>query len=286
MIKHACILLLLLGIGCCRPTPLAKKGVDPSGESTKVRWALLTLQQKRQILHQDDTDGKGLFDRVLREEAGWARLAEQAGVGDAPEFRARLEEARHRLLFEEFLRRKIARDLLTEAEVRLYYEKHQMDFFVPEEVGAAHILVTPKREEIPPNAAGDDAAGDAAAREKIERLRARITGGEDFAQTARQWSEDRTAPEGGRLGWFKRGTMDKAFEEAAFGTPPGAVSPVVRTPFGYHLIHISARRGGYTLPLEEVRREIEDRLGLAKQAEVEALKQRLYSEMKEVCLAR
>jgi len=82
------------------------------------------------------------------------------------------------------------------------------------------------------------------ARSTAELLRQRILNGEDFAQLAKQYSDDlSSASRGGDLGWVKRGTFVPEFEAAAFNLQPGELSPVVETEFGYHIIQLLQRRG-------------------------------------------
>ena len=65
----------------------------------------------------------------------------------------------------------------------------------------------------------------------------RIKAGEDFAALAKANSQDPgSAENGGDLGWFPRGVMVPEFEEAAFALEPGAVSEVIATDYGYHII--------------------------------------------------
>jgi parvulin-like peptidyl-prolyl isomerase len=76
-----------------------------------------------------------------------------------------------------------------------------------------------------------------------ESVRQRAAAGEDFAALARQYSEDPgSAQRGGDLGYFSRGRMVAPFEEAAFKLKEGEVSPVVESPFGYHVIQALDRR--------------------------------------------
>ncbi|RMG29831.1 MAG: molecular chaperone SurA [Gammaproteobacteria bacterium] len=81
------------------------------------------------------------------------------------------------------------------------------------------------------------------ARRRAEQLRKRILNGEDFADLARAHSEDTlSAANGGDLGWVNPGQMVPAFEEAMNRLAPGQVSPVVHTPYGYHIIQVLGRR--------------------------------------------
>lgn len=83
------------------------------------------------------------------------------------------------------------------------------------------------------------------ARVRAEALLERITGGEDFAELAREFSNDPgTAALGGDLGWFRRGRMVREFEEAAFSLLDGQVSDVVQTDFGFHIIRVERMRPG------------------------------------------
>ncbi|MFN3337778.1 MAG: peptidylprolyl isomerase, partial [Thermomicrobium sp.] len=80
------------------------------------------------------------------------------------------------------------------------------------------------------------------ARAEAQKLLQRARAGEDFAQLARQYSQDRgTAERGGDLGWFPRGRMVKPFEEAAFAAQPGSIVGPVESPFGFHLIAVHGR---------------------------------------------
>jgi peptidylprolyl isomerase/peptidyl-prolyl cis-trans isomerase D len=82
---------------------------------------------------------------------------------------------------------------------------------------------------------------DPAKRERLEAVKAQIQTLDDFADQARQISEDGTAARGGDLGWFGDGRMVEAFEDAAFNGPTGEVIGPIKSEFGYHLIWVEAR---------------------------------------------
>jgi parvulin-like peptidyl-prolyl isomerase len=108
----------------------------------------------------------------------------------------------------------------------------------------------------------------AAARTKIEDLLAKAMAGADFAELAKQNSEDTGSKEnGGLYEDFPRGRMVKPFEDAAFTVPVGEISGVVETQFGYHILKIIDRKKE-TRTFEEVRPELEQRLKQQKQGTV------------------
>jgi peptidyl-prolyl cis-trans isomerase SurA len=84
---------------------------------------------------------------------------------------------------------------------------------------------------------------DGQARELIEKLRARALAGEDFAELAREYSEDiGSAQEGGELGWTNPGQMVPKFEAAMADTAIDTISDPVRTQFGWHIVKVEGRR--------------------------------------------
>ena len=134
----------------------------------------------------------------------------------------------------------------TEEELRQRYEAEKDRFRKPEQRQARHILIA-----LDPKA---DAQTEAQAKAKIEAIRKRLVGGEDFAEVAKEVSEDPgSAPQGGDLGWFGRGLMDPAFEQAAFQLKKGEISAPVRSPFGYHLIQVTGIQPETVQPFEEVK---------------------------------
>jgi peptidyl-prolyl cis-trans isomerase D len=140
--------------------------------------------------------------------------------------------------------------LATDAErVRVAYDERSEEYDRPEQVRARHILV-----RLPEDAEADAVA---TAQERMDAIEKRIRDGADLADVALEVSEDPGSKEqGGDLGFFPRGRMVPPFEEAAFSLEPGAISEVIRTTHGLHLIRVEERRAAMVVPFEEVRDEI------------------------------
>jgi parvulin-like peptidyl-prolyl isomerase len=143
---------------------------------------------------------------------------------------------------------------LDEADVRKYFEAHKAEF---EQVRARHILIRAQGSPSPVSPGQKDLS-DEEALAKAQDLRKRIQAGEDFAQLARQESDDAgSGANGGDLGSFHHGQMVPSFEEAAFALPVGDLSQPVKSPFGYHLIKVESKE---SKSFEDVRPELERRM--------------------------
>ena len=145
---------------------------------------------------------------------------------------------------------------VSEEDMRQYYTEHQ-DKFVsqPEERRVRHILIKVDKD-----------TSDAQALAKIEDLEKQLKAGASFAALAKKYSQDPgSAKQGGDLGFFARGVMDKAFEAAAFGLKKkGEISAPVRSQFGYHLLQLEDIRPGKEQTFEQAKAEIRHELQMQK----------------------
>lgn len=89
----------------------------------------------------------------------------------------------------------------------------------------------------------NDLVNDDDAKARLEQLKQRLEGGDDFAALARAHSDDAvSAAKGGDLGWINPGDLDPQFEEVMTGLAPGKISAPFRTQFGWHLVQVLERR--------------------------------------------
>lgn len=151
--------------------------------------------------------------------------AEARGLDTTAAFRRELDGYRQQL----------AQPYLTEKSVTDQLVKEAYDR-MKTEVSAAHILIL-----VGPEADPKDTLE---AFNKITKIRQRVTsGGEDFGKVAGAESQDPSAKQnGGSLGYFSAMQMVYPFENAAYRTKAGEVSPVLRTKFGYHILKVNNTR--------------------------------------------
>jgi parvulin-like peptidyl-prolyl isomerase len=132
-----------------------------------------------------------------------------------------------------------------EGEIAGYYDQHRDEFQAPESVALRQILV--------------------ATRTDAEDVRQRLLKHPDeFEALARSRSRGIEASQGGLMGRFSRGQLPSELEQPAFAVPAGAVSDIVQTALGYHIIRVEARTPSRQRPLEECRDEIRGLLSRRK----------------------
>jgi len=151
----------------------------------------------------------------------------------------------------------------TEKEVARYYREHPNEFQQAENVVVRHIflgtrgLTDPLRID--------------AKRQRAEQLRQELVENPDlkFAEAAKKHSESASASEGGRLGPFGRGQLplDPKFEEASFSQEVGAISEVLETDSGFHILKVEERNPPRMLQFNEVRNAIATYLSQMKKRE-------------------
>jgi len=139
---------------------------------------------------------------------------------------------------------------VTDDEVRQYYDTNISQYQTPGQVRASHILLRV-----------DDEDTEEEVVERAADLATQARGGADFAELAREHSDDEgTAENGGDLGLFGRGRMVPEFEAAAFEMNEGDISDPVKSAFGYHVIQVTEKQEEITQPFETVQTTIQNLL--------------------------
>lgn len=208
-------------------------------DDTKVKfeYAVISLDDIKKGIKPSDVELKAFYDKNKQQYAN--SIPEKI-------------KAKYILIDTSNLEQQVT---VTPDELQQYYRQHQDEFRIPETVTVRHILIkTPT-----PDANGkvDQKAVDAA-RAKAEDIAKQLKAGANFADLAKKYSEDAsTAKDGGLLPAITRGRTVPEFEQAAFNTPVGQTTGVIRTSYGFHIIHVEAKQEARLKPLEEVKPEIE-----------------------------
>ena len=139
---------------------------------------------------------------------------------------------------------------VTDAEIEEYYNVYRdRRFRDPEAVKLRQIF-----KQAPQGALSDDDR--AKVRQELEAVLQEARSGADFAQLARDHSQDSSATQGGDMGFVQRGQLAPVLETAVFALKEGEISDVVDTPYGFHLLKAEEIKKEKTKTLEEAREEI------------------------------
>ena len=150
-----------------------------------------------------------------------------------------------------------SRVVVGKRKIEKYYHDNQKKFWEPGKVRARHILILFEKD-------GSEITRKEKNKE-IKRILAELEEGKDFAEAAKEYSEDVSASMGGDVGFVVKGQMVPEFEKAVFRLKEGEISNVVETEYGYHIIKAEKIQKGRTLPFKEVEAEIKNTLVKRKQ---------------------
>ena len=153
---------------------------------------------------------------------------------------------------------------VTDQDLQAYYDQHREEYRVPEQVKVSHILI---KTPLPAPGAKEDEKAVADARAKAEGVLKELKAGGDFAKLAEKYSDDPgSAKSGGDLGWIGRGRTVPEFEKAAFSLGKGQTSDLVKSSYGFHIIHVEDKQEAHLKTLAEVKSEIEEKVKQQKTA--------------------
>jgi peptidyl-prolyl cis-trans isomerase SurA len=202
-------------------------------ESTGMRVDELQLDRAVQRIAQNNGLALAEFRRAL----------ERDGV-DFERFRA---ELRQQILLSRLREREVDdRVQVSETEIDAYLEEYKASLASAVEYDVAHILV-----RVPEQARPEQVEQ---ARARAARVREQARAGADFARLAASDSDAGDALQGGALGWRAPGRLPELFAEALRDMQPGAVSELLRSPAGFHLVKLLGRRGaGDAAPVTQTR---------------------------------
>lgn len=144
-------------------------------------------------------------------------------------------------------------------ELEDYYQRHRQDYHLPERAKIRRILLLRSEAE----------EGEQALRQQAGEFLEQVRAGRNFAELARQHSDDSTSrEEGGEVGWVRRGQTVPELEQVLFSLSPGDPAVLVETSYGFEIVQVLDYQPEHVRSLEEVRGEIEP---IVKQEKVRRL---------------
>jgi peptidyl-prolyl cis-trans isomerase C len=176
-----------------------------------------------------------LYDAIVEQLIQQSALQQAFGDEVPQRVALSLENERRQLLAGEEIE-KIMAGAASDADLKAAYDSAYGEGYEAREFNAAHILLETE--------------------EEAKAIKAELDGGADFAALAKEKSTGPSGPNGGDLGWFEKGMMVPAFEEAVLALEPSQVSDPVQTQFGWHVIVLNDSRVKAPPAFEDVREEL------------------------------
>ena len=231
-----------------RKVEVSNKDIDAAIEDL-LKQNRITLDELKMVLAKEGMTLTTYRER-LRESIGRMRLVSR--------------EIKSKIVIKEEDVRKVYRDRIEELTIPLEVQVQQIFFAVPREASRERVAAIEKE-----------------AGEVLEQAKS----GGDFAELAKKYSQAREGKAGGVLGFFKSKELMPELEEAAFPLKTGEISPLVRSPEGFHILRVMERKGGEPKPFAEAQIKIREEMMQAEsekklQEWIKALKEKSYIEIK------
>lgn len=193
-----------------------------------------------------------------------ASLQRQSGITDTDKFHDYVRqqsgmsfedfqaEAKNQAMTREVIGQEVGRKInVTDKEIEDYYNAHKADFIREEKVFLREILISTQNK--------DQAAIDAA-KKKADTIAGEAKKGERFADLATNNSDAATAKDGGALGGYKKGELNKDIEDAVWSLPKGGITDPIKIGTGYEIFKVEDHTKAGLAALGDVRSEIENQL--------------------------
>ncbi len=200
---------------------------------TLINNKIIELEAKKEDITVSDDAIQAEYDELVESYGGEDSLQETLDANGLTK-----ESVKDNIRMYQLTKDVIAASIdISDEELTQYFEENKDDYGQLEQVAASHIFLEDE--------------------ETAKEVEAKITAGEDFAELAKAYSVDTdTSEDGGDLGYISRGQMDEQFEEAAFALEKGAVSGVVQSAEGYHIIKVTEKVPAEEATFEDVKDEV------------------------------
>jgi peptidyl-prolyl cis-trans isomerase SurA len=185
------------------------------------------------------------------------KAAKEQGIS-YEDFKANIK---NQLMTQAVMRQEVGRRVqVTPGEAERFYEAHKQDYGQAESIRLSEIMVSTGNGD----AGSDDPQKLAAARAKADDIESKLKAGANFDQLARTSSDGQTAAEGGDMGKYVRGQLNKVFEDKTFAMKAGEVSEPIRTKQGYVIFKVVEHTSGGPQPYKDVQDQVEEAYYMSK----------------------
>ncbi len=246
------------------------------GKQEKLLVAkIIDSEITREMVFQNAKEAGTAFDKkeidesydVLRKqfptEKAWKGALDARGI-DEKILRHSIEMD---LMARKFLEAKVQGKVkITDAQVKNFYDENKARFKRPESYRSQHIFIAYVPAEKRMKMKLDELKANAEklrdeAKVRMDKVMKELEDGVDFAEVAKKYSEDAgSAEKGGDLGFVYKGMLDKQYDAAVAKLKPGEVSPVVESPYGFHVIKLNETKPSEMAKFEEVKGSVQNHL--------------------------
>jgi peptidyl-prolyl cis-trans isomerase SurA len=160
---------------------------------------------------------------------------------------------------------------VTSQEIQQYYDQHKTELDRPEQVRLSEILISTQTTPAVKNDKGETQLPEtpgpevvAQAQDKANQVYAMLQKGGKFDDIAKQYSSGPTAPAGGDLEYFKRGTLSKDLENQVFSLKVGDYTQPIRTNQGFVILKVTEHQSGGVPTLKDVETQIQEQVYMVK----------------------
>jgi peptidyl-prolyl cis-trans isomerase SurA len=200
---------------------------------TQVSKYLADLQRQEKIADPDK------FYEMVRQQSGMS-------------FEDFKQKVKQNMMTRQVIGREVASRInIPQSDIEAYYNAHKSEFVRDEKVALSEILVSTD---------GKNETAMAVAEKKANDLYTRASKGERFSDLARDNSDAATAPQGGELGAFKKGELDKTIESKVWPMKPGEVAKPMKTEHGWLILKVEDHNKAGQASLADVQDEIREKL--------------------------
>ena len=189
-------------------------------------------EDKRGYLNNEQGK-KQLLEQIIAFEL-FNKFGLESNIDKTEEYKKEIEKVEKDILTQMTINKVLSDIVITDEDMKKYYEQNKAQFKKPETISAKHILVN----DI----------------EEANSIKKELDNNSiSFEEAAKKYSSCPSKEQGGDLGEFGRGMMVPEFEKAAFELEIGEVSEPVKTQFGYHIILVESKNEAKEKEFDEVK---------------------------------